>query len=50
MLIAKRGELLLGTLQRQNRVDAQHSRFAHVRTVTQGSVSLFPFWWIKEKM
>jgi len=49
MLLAKRGKLLLGTPQRQNRVDAQHPSFAHMRTATQGSVSFFPFWWFKEK-
>jgi len=43
------GEMLLGTPQRQNRVDAQHPSFAHMRTATQGSVNFFPFWWFKEK-
>ena len=27
----------------------QPTRFAHLRTATQGSVSFFPFWLIKEK-
>jgi hypothetical protein len=36
------GEMLLGTPQRQNQVGTHYSRFAHVRTATQGSVSLFP--------
>jgi hypothetical protein len=27
----------------------QFPRFAHVRTATQGSVSFFPFWLIKER-
>jgi len=34
---------------RPNRVYAKLYVFAHMRTATLGSVSHFPFWWIKEK-
>ena len=27
----------------------QTLRFAHLRTATPGSVSFFPFWWIRKK-
>jgi hypothetical protein len=49
MLFSKREKMLFGTLQRQNRVDAWTFKFAHLRTATQGSVSIFLFWLLTKK-
>jgi hypothetical protein len=48
-MLTKKEELPVWAPLRQNRVYAKLSSFARMRTATQGSVSFFPFWLIKEK-
>jgi hypothetical protein len=49
ILLAKRGSCSLERLSARTELTPNHSSFAHMRTATQGSVSFFPFWLIKEK-